>query len=841
MRALRRHPIVVSLFLVAVAGGCGGTQSCGCGATPLAHDLAPADKVDDGIQMEISQSGFTYIEQNFSGIVNQFMPGGLNFAIPNQPSDCSRWTTSIQYRICHQGSPCSLSAAIHDVGLATKAPNKLSLSAQVDISGPAIPIQICGYATKTSCDIKVHVSNKPVSAEVIFSRDPVTDALTFDIQNVSVSLQGSDFSLGGGFVCSIGDIGFIKNFIAGQANSAIKGQLNSMVKQQLDAMSCMPCDYFGDGCATGLNPSAGAYCKADASGSKWCMNGSTDPNCIHKPLGFTGNVDLGSALASLMPGVKAPVNMYMGLGQAQDPTADPLVPADGGPLDLRMITGTSVDQQSPCVPDASSAPDTSAPPRIDFATEAQGTPYMVGLGVSDNFLNKTFSDLYRSGGLCLDIGSKTSSFLSTGLFTTFLPSLNSLTEGKNAPMIIALRPKDWPTVDIGKGTYHTDPSGKIVLDDPLLTIHMKGVHLDFYAQVDQRYVRLFTLTMDIDLPLGLDFTGNNQVIPILGDLSSLISNVQASNSEILAEDPSNLAQLIPALIGLIQPALAGALKPIALPAIQGFALNVNKIAGIVPMTPATTPPTFAHLGIFAGLALSPPPATGSVQTTAQVASVQVPATASLAWAGPVPNPSVVLDVGTFDASRTANGDEWQYRIDGGFWSPFQRVQQLTIASPLFLLQGHHRIDVRGREIGHYQTLDQTPASVTVDIDWTAPTGRLSVDPSTGAVQVFGHDLVTPAAKLEYAFSVDGGPFTGFSTDATTTLPVDAQSLVAEVRDEAGNTTRLTWQGPKWGANDAPVPPAAQGAGCAVGGRGTTGGILGLLVLGLGLALVRRRR
>ena len=62
----------------------------------------------------------------------------------------------------------------------------------------------------------------------------------------------------------------------------------------------------------------------------------------------------------------------------------------------------------------------------------------------------------------------------------------------------------------------------------LLTLALHELSLDFYAFVAERWMRLFTLTVDIDLPLGLDVTPDNRLVPIVGDLSGAIANIRTT-------------------------------------------------------------------------------------------------------------------------------------------------------------------------------------------------------------------------------------------------------------------------------------------------------------------------
>ena len=823
MYRLRRHPIVAAILLT-LAAGCGNTSGCGCAGMEPLNELPPEEeRVYDGMVAEITPSGLSFIEQNFAGIVAQFLGGSLTFDLPpGGTTSCADTGCSGQV-LCKGNTPCPITAGVDSVGFSTVAPNRLHMTAQLDVSSGDIPVEFCSrrflVCLEPDCDFRIDVQDKPVALDIVFDVDPMTHAVTFRVENIDIQLTGDDFRISGGLVCDIADWGFVRNFIAGFVNDELGTRIPQEIQKAIDDMSCVKCDEFTSGCA-GL----GGPATCDTT-TNYCMNDATGA-CVYKPLGMAGRMDLGAVTGM---GPEAPMDLLIGLGQREGPAADPFVSTDGGPLELRLITASDADL-SPCVPDAPPPPNTP-PPRPDFAAEAGGTPYMVGIGASDRFLDAVFYDAYRSGGLCLNLSSETMDLISSSVFSTFLPSLNSLTEGKNVPMILAIRPKAVPYVDVGAGTYR-DENGKRVIDEPLLTIYLPNLHMDFYALIDGRYARLFTLKSDIALPLGLELTPNNELVPIVGELGSLVTNIEASHAEIVAEDPQVLADIIPAIIGLVEPVIGDALKPIALPDLQGFSLDVKKLGGIVPSP--SKPGTFEHIGILADLAFTPAsPAPIRVDTEATLVDLVLPPLDTRSRPSPR-GARVRLRVRGYDARLHDAGWEWQYRVDGGFWSPFHRTPEIEITAPELRLQGRHSIEVRARARDDYRTLDPTPARLDLVVDWTPPRARLSVDQAEGLAAVEAWDAVFDT-DLEYSFRVDEGTYSAWSQDATYRLPAEFQAVTAQVRDGAGNVREVTWRGPQF--IHGRTQRAQSGCGCAAG-QGPSGWT-GLLALGL--LFLRRRR
>ena len=68
--------------------------------------------------------------------------------------------------------------------------------------------------------------------------------------------------------------------------------------------------------------------------------------------------------------------------------------------------------------------------------------------------------------------------------------------------------------------------------------------------------------------------------------------------------------------------------------------------------------------------------------------------------------------------------EWQFRVDGGFWTPFTDQPNVRLARSEFFVPGVHTVQVRGRVKGQTQTLD--PQGQTL---------RFHIEPTTADVPV----------------------------------------------------------------------------------------------------------
>ncbi len=672
-----------------------GQQSCDCVA-PLDEPMPESAKVYDAVQMRLTPGAFGFIETRLTDIIATFLEGGLTFDVPRIDEEfCAPpfdWPC-FNFRICENG--CTLTAEIVDASLARVAPDTLALDAHVNLSGTIL------LRGSLDCDIPIDVQNKPVSADVRFLVDGRDHLVSFSIESLSVELSNSDYDLD----CSWWYdwlMELLKGTITGLINSTLQGQMDTFLGDALNGMTCLACDFYTTGCPSGSTCNGDGYCEQDGA-------------CRINPLGIVGTLDLGALLADMVPGMQADMDLFVAVGQWEDAAVDPIVVNDG--VEMRMIGGADTERHV-CVPepDPAEVPSNQPPPRLPFGqfndmVPGTATPFMAGIGVSDAFLDWFMYKAFLSGLLCLSIDTETTGgLLSSGTLSALLGSLNTLTGGRNTPLKLQLVPNHVPTIDIGAGTFTTDADGNRIMDEPLLNIYMPGVGIDFYVLIDERWVRVVTLTQDITLKLGLDFLPDNTVLPILDENSVQLDNVVATNYELLAEDPQALEDLVPTLIGMFLPMLTGSLGAIEIPPVEGFVLTIEAVQGDLPR-PGTD--TFEYMGLYANLDLAANPLPAPRATRANLVAVRTPVRSRMSIFAPggPQYPEVVVAVGA-DAGPAA---EYSWRLDGGAWSLFQSGPELTIHDPRLALSGDHRLEIRSRTQGDYRTLDPQPAELTVTI------------------------------------------------------------------------------------------------------------------------------
>ena len=678
---------------------------------------------------------------------------------------------------------------------------------------------------------------------------------------------GCDVTQDNGGACAI--VQYVRGVLFDYIKNSFKSQIVSVLRKQLDNVRCqrstnsqgdaVACDAT-HACPLDDDRNPTLVCDASRGVCKPQNDQSTDPyDCEPIPLGIAGQLDVSDLTSKVgfPPGTK--LNVFAALG-SKGPNAGARIDANGIQVAGEAGTQPPSVEISPCVPPALPPADIAIPP-MDFDDTANRpapvTSYDFGFSLASAMLNRGFYDAYDAGMLCIAVTNVTTSFISSGLFKTFLPSIGLVTGGQDVPMKILLRPTLPPYVRIGKNTTRKDASGNDIPDDPLITLSFNKMNLDFYALVDERQVRIFTLQADLNLPLNLrPFANDNGTLqPVLGGLDTVLTNISAlspdynpaatpdngkpvqlpytAGADMLAEDPGVVKDLLGAAVRLAQPLLAGVIKPIALPTMLGLKFEVRGIGGAVPMADLVAD-GYHHLAVWAQVGECG--ATGitceryTVRTQARVVERYLPSSLREVQAGA--RPSVTLDL---SAQQARSGRaQFTYRVDGSLWSPWLSQQRLTLTDPLFLVQGHHLIEVAAREAGDDATTDPNPVPVQFFVSYEAPAVTLTQRPDDGALVTRAHSASTPMQRLSFSYRVDGqqtwtqpGPARVFTQDE-----LGGRGLTVSVSDDAGRSAQAHF-GDEEGT-------ALARAGVTGGCASTGGGFMALFGL-FAVALVRRQR
>ena len=790
---------MLGVLALVVSAACSSSSGCsGCAMEKIPGGFPLQKKYDNVVQVRLSQGGINFVENNFEGLIKGLVPGGLDFVIPK--------SCGASQKICCTGPACKASLTLGKSGCSTcgvtmtptpKSSLALKLKAKVKTTKLKVEMKIlllgwvgCDMTYDSATTSPPHIGLNANVDFVVQASNANKLAIKMNSSTLS-DFQVKDAKLSGKWYCTAGD--FIKNLplISGLVKKEIEKQLKSTLAETMNGM------------------------------------------LKTFPMGQEGRMDVASFMSTFSPTTTGKLDMFMWAGGHAK--------AENSGMSIGVMGGFQPAKHNSCVLYRDPPAKVAIPWSKTFTGNMRpdGKPFHVGIGVNHLALDAAAWAMYSSGAMCLDVGTDTVPQISSSMFALLLNSVNDITT-KNEPMLLAIRPRYAPTVELKKGTYTVGKDGKPVIKEPLLNLLAKDFAIDLMIQVDHRMVRLFTIVTDLKVPalLYADSKGNLQ--PMLGDLKSALTNIRLENYELIAEDPKKVTSLLPTLIALASGSISSAFEPIALPSVQGLKLILD--GGSITSVDKNSKGSYDNLAIFAKLGMAtsktPPAPSPSMDTEAVIESLKVPPTAGFRvgpgfdpWKGP----KVVLRVNARAPAELAGRSvEYAYRVDGGFYRPWTTATRLEIQDPSFWLQGKHTVEVMSRAAGEHLTIDPTPVKVPVIIDTVAPRVRLTRQ--AGGLKATVDDMVAANGEVLLSWSINGGPFGSYGTQRTIVVS-EGTTVAVRARDTAGNvgltTTALmtTYQPGE--------PELHEAGGCSMGG-GASAGLTLLLLAALGLVALRRR-
>ncbi len=864
--------VAATLMAAGCAGG-GCTSSC-AGSSVIPGGFPKEGRVTNSAGVRLTRTGLDFLEQNVGALAAKLLgaSGPLTFPIPTSHPSFSILITTITADVCPDGpkptgSPPECIVEIDLTGITgpddahknpiitATGPHDINLSARLPVRLQRLPVHALGATSLAALgeggDGSKYVK-MPVTADI--SLETVPDDATHkaragytrinikklefdkDLLNSSISLK----SAGG-----VWDTIFtaLVNALKGVLLPALTGGLTSSLTAPLSNATCMKENVLPDG--TKQCPKD----TFDVGGT--CRYGTKDTDeCVPMLLGIESRFDLSGLLASLSPGTSGGLDFMLASGGDMSPAPGTDVKTNG--VTLSMFGGGEPFPVSNCVPTAPNPLPTGIvlPDELSANTItpwAEPAPPHLGIGLAERYLNHAATAAYNSGLFCIGISSEQIPQLDAGLFKLLLPSLDGLSEGFSAAdshpsMGLAIRPQKPPTITVGDNTAD--------FKSPLLDLNLKDTDLDFYVWSEERFIRIFTGRIDIEVPINLEAGKDGLAIKLPPKNPISFKNPRITNNNILLEDDTKVGKLVESIGGLIPTSALSAIKPFKLDsalASLGLTLTIPP-DGIRKLTKGTD----NFLSIFATLGVATS-ATPTARTTAEITKYTVDAASLSKLETFGDHPVEVMVHGKSDLDDGTHEVEYAYKVDGGTWTTFEKGADFTVTSPFFLLQGKHTIFVTSRVVGVANS-EGEPYQLPIILDVGKPIVRIQPGATNGLVKVTATDQVSLPSTLAVEFRLDSGEWTKVPVDMPATIsgkmveqlvrvPETAASIEVRVTDESGNIGQTS--SPLIRGRADPSLPAKSGCGCSIPGADDSNGTTPVGVLAglgaLGAVLERRRR
>ncbi len=842
---------VLSFGLIACGGGgCGGCGD-GCGVAPIPGGFPIEQRVPNSAQVRLTDEGIAFLENNADALVALALPDGLEFPIP---PTTTRQSISVcgntQIEICRDGN-CLVRGEIRSLDLQAQPPNGLRATIRLSLESLRCtsrnPDGSCAAASNGPLNIRLSDSflcsgginatlnttrgSRPdigIIADIgLEEEDEVARRGYTKVVVRSVGLEpGRGFESGNGTDITLdgdgGLIGFVVDLLPGIILNALVGtledQVGSLLQDTIDEQLCTTQGEYG--CPTGTfavpaGDDPDAVCRYAAN---------ADAACVPTLLGTDGQGDLGAAfLGSISPGTHAPGQFLLAAGGDGEAVNEGMsVFMYGGFLGTSRDFAT-VYPHNPCVPVIEPPAIPTIPRAAIFRAntiEGLASDPHVGIGLSEDFLNHAGYGAFDAGLLCIGAGTSLSQQLSSGLFSLLVPSLNRLTfPEESVPLAVMLRPQRPPTFEIGIGTE----------DEPLLTVLLDDLQVDFYVWSNERYVRFMTYQADLSLGINLSVM-DGEIVPNVVGLTATESTV-TNFEDLLDEDPERLAGVIQSVLETFAGMAFGDLGGFALPELMGLELQVQE-GGVRGVAEGES----EFLGIFANLAVAGAEAfSAPVDTRLALGALELDhRSMTLEHWGDGALPRLHVDL----SAEGPSGAELEYsvRLDGMAWSAWTRDPHVVIEDAALRFQARHVVEARARVVGERDSVDLSPAIEQVLVDITAP--ELELVTEAAGTRIAAWDVLAEHLDYRWRLVGDSSWSEWERLGDRTILPVIGDVEV-EVRDEAENVASASSALIRGVGN----PNAEGGCGsCAVDSPtgGAKGTFVALLAV-LGAMLARRRK
>lgn len=551
-----------------------------------------------------------------------------------------------------------------------------------------------------------------------------------------------------------------------------------------------------------------------------------------------------------------------GIYAAPEPGRFPVIDrGTGNGLEVTVAGGAEAEL-SPCIGTLEPFNMTTGPVPVLGGTDSQGRPYHMAMTIASAYINQMMYAVHRSGSLCLKLKSEDIRELTGGQFNlnasilSLLASDLSLLASDAAPVIIQLSPKHQPLIDIGSGEITGQDAMGNDIFDWLLKLNVEDMGLAFHVLIQDRYVRIFEVTMDINIGMNIMTLPDNSLEVNIGELR--IDDFDEVFNELLPN--ADFAMVLPTLVDLaLQALISNQLKfnldlSDAISGALGGApiyMRINDIFrdGIqddfLTLTMTFTSSRSTNLSLAADTFAELHEDNGLHERMSEKQFK--------------PTGRIRLQVGGPLAYSDQHALEYQLRVDKGVWRVPQAPRpdgSIYVYAPQLVLPGEHLVEVRARYVDAYETLDATPREIEVLVDPIAP--EVSALMNEAGLLVTVNDLHSPAEKLKlfgrfdknsdwFSIKLEGEEIVQalISMDEVgthTELELMAEDSIGNqskvIRFRVGMNALMAHPGPQ----DSSHGESEKSCSCeSVDDSKTNSSSLLFTVLLLGLAFVRRRR
>lgn len=797
----------LSLLVALCQAACNSCGSLPYGAYPLEKKIANLGTV------RLTPTGLQVIAEQSKALLAKAMGGSLSFtlaadSIGNAMSTCTSPDTVVALPIDHidilPGSPNILRINLYLTSdFSFTVPYSCSL-----MGGPG-----------TECDVVANTNGimLQISEELTLGLDNDTRQFAISFGTSSFDQNSLNLAVSSSETACTSNTSFAtvtKSRIATSLNTAIQNAVTAAVENFscLRAATDRPCPAKSPSGAT-ITPDAKGICR------------NLQGVCLPASLG----VEQALGVNALLPADPFPDDTdtdiwisYLAGGRTEIVNAQgengAQVNANDLGAEIGLFGGSLLQPDTTPPSTVTQLPDPSyVLPRVPLGNtnpHSANESFDIAYALREELFDQLGYTLQNSGRLCREFteGAANSPLGAAyiGTLTGDFKSLRFLLGKESAAVAVSMRPGTKP-VDYSLLAPSTAdfPSSDGIQSE--IVQHFRDMNLDFMIFLHERWLRLFSVQVDIDMPYGLSVVSNGtsgeSSIAITASFDTLRFSHYRVPFSILGESPEAQSDLDSGMTKAAESMIAEAMRSAAVLTIPQFTpslLDIDAdgtadlaihIQNIVPEIPKTggTPTEYKALVIYASIVNTATSKRKSrvAQTTtkARLAEVRLPSAAALAKGE---TPFVRLALSGSDADGGTQFLEYQYQVDDGPWSQWSGEANPLLQSPRWGVEGTHTIVVHARDRRHPDAYERQGQRLSVVSDHTAPT--LKILRKAQQALLLAQDSVSAASELLYRWKLGAEAWSEWSSKTRIALTDEASSyplaLEAEVKDASGNVTHV---------------------------------------------------